>query len=206
MELELALRHPRSADELRHAISSAAEETERLGRLAEDLLLIARADQGQLPMRATTVDVPELLSRAIRGVLCPDGRQLTVDADGVRWLSADPQRLEQALRNLVDNALRHGAGDVSLTAVTVPTGIELHVRDRGAGFPADFLPRAFERFSRADDSRRGGGAGLGLSIVAAVAAAHGGTAGVANPSGGGADVWLTLPHQPPEPTSGVSAS
>jgi signal transduction histidine kinase len=96
--------------------------------------------------------------------------------------------------------------DVSLTAVTVPTGIELHVRDRGAGFPADFLPRAFERFSRADDSRRGGGAGLGLSIVAAVAAAHGGTAGVANPSGGGADVWLTLPHQPPEPTSGVSAS
>jgi signal transduction histidine kinase len=71
--------------------------------------------------------------------------------------------------------------------------VALHVRDGGPGFPAEFLPAAFERFTRGDPARSRGGAGLGLSIVAAIAAAHGGTAGARNLDAGGADVWIELP-------------
>ncbi|MDQ6934363.1 MAG: ATP-binding protein [Actinomycetota bacterium] len=196
-ELELALRRPRSAEDLRMAVESAAEETERLSRLADDLLLIARADQGKLPVRMAAIDLGELMARVMRGISWPLGRQVAVDYGGVRQMTGDALRIEQALRNLLDNALRHGAGDVSLTAVAVTGGVELHVRDHGPGMPVEFVPRAFERFSRADDSRGPHGAGLGLSIVQAVAVAHGGTATAANMTSGGADVWLTIPDQDP---------
>jgi signal transduction histidine kinase len=83
--------------------------------------------------------------------------------------------------------------------VAAPGIVELHVRDQGLGFPADFIPHAFERFSRPDSSRTGHGDGLGLSIAQAIAVAHGGSASAGNRDGGGADVWLTLPHQPSQP-------
>jgi signal transduction histidine kinase len=107
-------------------------------------------------------------------------------------LDADPVRLEQALGNLVENALAYGAGAVELSARPVNGHVELHVTDEGNGFPADFTARAFDRFSRADESRGRGGSGLGLAIVQAIAKAHGGTARVANRERGGADVWLSL--------------
>ena len=88
---------------------------------------------------------------------------------------ADPDRLRQALDNLVENALRHGAGAVRLGARAADDGVEVHVRDEGDGFAPGFLPRAFDRFARGG-GERGPGSGLGLSIVAAVAAAHGGSA------------------------------
>jgi signal transduction histidine kinase len=72
--------------------------------------------------------------------------------------------------------------------------VELHVRDDGGGFPATYLPRAFERFSRADDARSGPGSGLGLAIVQAIARAHGGSAVATNRAGGGSDVWVALPR------------
>ena len=89
-------------------------------------------------------------------------------------LNVDRLRIEQALGNLVENALRYGGGTVRLAGDTQI----LRVSDEGPGFPAGFAPRAFERFSRADESRGTGGAGLGLAIVAAVAEAHGGAASV----------------------------
>jgi signal transduction histidine kinase len=92
---------------------------------------------------------------------------------------------------LIENSLRHGAGPIELRALLAPSGVELHVRDRGPGFSDEFLDRAFERFARANRSR-GGGAGLGLPIVLAIARAHGGEAAVANRPGGGADAWLAL--------------
>jgi signal transduction histidine kinase len=95
---------------------------------------------------------------------------------------------------MVDNALRHGEGDVVLSAAHDDGHVALHVRDRGPGFPADFLPSAFERFSRADEARSRGGTGLGLAITSAVARAHGGAAHASNRDEGGADVWLELPH------------
>jgi len=194
-ELELALRRPRSAAELEQALRSAADETERLSRLAEDLLLIARSDEGVLPVRRERLSAHELLSHVAErfGARAERlGRSVSVDGDDDTLLDADPVRLEQAIGNLVDNALTHGAGDVRLTVVHAPGRVELHVTDGGAGFAPDFVGRAFDRFSRADDARSSGGTGLGLAIVELIAAAHGGAAGVANREGGGADAWIAL--------------
>lgn len=194
-ELELALRHRRSAGELEGALRSAAEDTERLSRLAEDLLLIARADQGQLPIRTEPVDVAPLLrevaERFREGALA-EGRTVEAAATALA-VEADPERLRQALANLVQNALLHGAGRVVLSAKTQDGLVELHVADEGRGFPEPFLGRAFDRFSRGDEARPSGGTGLGLAIVALIAAAHGGGAGAANRDGGGADVWISVP-------------
>jgi heavy metal sensor kinase len=195
-ELELALRRPRSHAELERAVRSAAEETERLTRLAEDLLLIARSDQGELPVRREFVPARELLERvAARYERSVEerGRTIAVTGPDDVFLDADPARVEQAIGNLVDNALVHGAGAVVLFVRRAEDGAELHVADDGPGFPPNFAARAFDRFSRADDARSPGGAGLGLPIAELIALAHGGRAAAANRAGGGADVWITLP-------------
>jgi two-component system OmpR family sensor kinase len=189
-ELELALRHPRSGEEREQALRSAADETDRLIRLAEDLLVLARSDQGRLVLRREPVPVAELLGNVARRF----GEPVTARPapDGLT-LIGDEVHLEQALGNLVDNALRHGARAVELTAVPENGAVELHVLDDGPGFPPEFLPRAFERFSRPDEARSGAGAGLGLALAQAIAVAHGGSAAAANRSGRGADVWLAIP-------------
>jgi signal transduction histidine kinase len=195
-ELEVALRHPRSRDELERALRSAAEDAERLSRLAEDLLLFARSDEGRLPVRCVEVCAKKLLddvaarfwSRAREA-----DRALRVDVSGDPKVDADPARIEQALGNLVANALAYGAGAVVLSARAEDGRVELHVTDEGPGVPPDFLPRAFDRFSRADEARGGGGTGLGLAIVDLIARAHNGRAGLANRPGAGADAWISLP-------------
>jgi signal transduction histidine kinase len=194
-ELELALRGEHTREELEDALRSAAEESERLSRLAEDLLVIARSDQGRLPVRPERIEAGEMLTRVagrFRTRARAEGRPLAPDPSPGVTLQADPARIEQALANLVDNALHHGEGTVRLSARTVDGQVELHVSDEGPGFPPDFLPRAFERFTRADEARTRGGTGLGLAIAAAIAAAHGGTAHAAN-GALGADVWISLP-------------
>jgi heavy metal sensor kinase len=195
-ELELALRGERDRDELEAAVRSAAEETDRLSALAEDLLVIARADQGQLPVRRQALhadDLLETLARRFATRSHAEGRPLHAEpAPGVE-LEGDRVRLEQALANMVENALRYGRGPVTLSANAADGHVRLHVRDGGPGFPPEFLPSAFERFTRADEARSRGGTGLGLAITAAIATAHGGSAHAANREGGGADVWLELP-------------
>jgi signal transduction histidine kinase len=192
-ELELALRGRHTRPELEAALRSAAEETERLSRLADDLLVIARSDQGRLPMRPEDVQAGELLERVagrFETRARAEGRPLEAAAAPGVALRADPARLEQALANMVDNALTHGQGTVSLSAQQANGSVELHVRDEGEGFPAEFLPQAFERFTRA--ARAGAGTGLGLAIAQAIAEAHGGSAHAANtPSA--TDVWIALP-------------
>jgi signal transduction histidine kinase len=195
-ELDLALSRPRSPAELRTALTSGAEETDRLIQLAEDLLTIAQIDQGQLPVKLGPTDLGELLNGVARRFSRraeEGGRAVEVRVEPGLELAGDRMRLDQALGSLLDNALRYGSGPVSLTAVGGDGSVELHVLDRGPGFAEDFLGRAFERFSRADASRRDGGSGLGLSIVASIARAHRGEAHAGNREGGGADVWLTLP-------------
>jgi signal transduction histidine kinase len=193
-ELELALRRPRSEEELRRALRSALDETERLSRLADDLLLLARAEQGPMPVRREPVELDPLLETVARRFDARDdqaGRAVSAEPSHLA-VDADPTRIRQALDNLVANALTYGDGDVTLLAREESFVIELHVLDRGAGFDDAFLARAFDRFSRADEARGRGGAGLGLSIVELIADAHGGTAGARNRQGGGADVWITI--------------
>ncbi len=196
-ELELALRRPRTAQELEAAVRSAADETERLSRLADDLLLIARAEQGPLPLRRDRTDADDLLGEvATRFSTRAAALKRSVWArEAAAVLVGDRDRLEQALSNLVDNALAYGAGDVELYLAEHDGTVELHVADHGPGFQPEFLGRAFDRFSRADEARSQGGAGLGLSIVSLIAQAHGGSARACNRPGGGADVWLDLPTQ-----------
>ena len=106
---------------------------------------------------------------------------------------ADPGRVQQAVGNLIDNTLRYGAGTITLGARPAGDRVEIHVADEGAGFSDWLLPRAFDRFSRADPARQRGGVGLGLAVVQMIAQAHGGRAGARNLPAGGADVWLSLP-------------
>jgi signal transduction histidine kinase len=112
-------------------------------------------------------------------------------------LRGDPLRLEQALGNLVENALRYGSGTIRLIAAEQDTALEIHVTDERDGLPAAFAPRAFERFSRADEARSSSGAGLGLAIVRAIADAHGATVAATNLPEGGADICLRFPIDDP---------
>lgn len=195
-ELELAQRQAETTEELRAAIRRSSQEADRLTQLAEALLLIARADRGRLPLRLESVEVESLF-----GSICNRfewraaelGKTLrSAPTNGLR-VAADPIRLEQALGNLVDNALRYGGDRVTLEARRHAGNVELHVRDSGLGLPADFLPRAFDRFARADAARGRGGSGLGLSIVKTIAESHAGTAHIAKATTGGADAWMSIP-------------
>ena len=202
-ELELASRPGRTPPELRDAVAHAAEEAGRLSRLADDLLLLSRSDQGHLVADHELTRVRAVLAESARhcveraralGVTC------RVDAPGDLLWEVDPRRVRQALDNLVDNALRFAPSgtEVVLAARVERTELVVTVVDAGQGFPAEYLPHAFERFRRPDASRSRshGGAGLGLSIVAAIAAAHGGSAEAANRPEGGAVVTLRLPSRP----------
>jgi two-component system OmpR family sensor kinase len=195
-ELELALRRPRSEAELEAALRSAAAEADRLARIADDLLTLARCDRGQLSLAGEPLGVRELLERVtarLSALVAARGRAVAVAAPDTLAVTGDRLLLEQALGNLLENALRHGAGDVRLSAQARDGWVELHVTDGGAGFAVEFLPRAFDRFSRADEARTSEGAGLGLTIAAAIAAAHDGSIHADNRDSGGADVWLSLP-------------
>jgi signal transduction histidine kinase len=195
-ELELALRYGKSPEELREAIASAIDEVDRLIQLAEDLLVVARSEQGklalelrQVPLAAVFDDVRERFGARASAA----GRSLVVEAPDDPRVDADRLRLEQALTNLVDNALRYGGGEIRLRVGRNDGLLELHVEDGGPGFPPEFIEHAFERFSRADSARGNSGTGLGLAIVEAIARAHRGSARASNRPGGGADVWIELP-------------
>lgn len=193
-ELELIARERPDGEKLQTAIGSAVDETDRLARIVADLMTLARAEDEQLALRRGDVPAKELLRSAAErspagevriSIRVPDGTVLDIDRD----------RIALALDNLVTNALRHTRSRVELVAVQRDQAVELHVTDDGPGFPEDFLPRAWDRFARADAGRTEAGSGLGLSIVRTIAELHGGSAHARNlPDRGGADVWMTLPH------------
>ncbi|MDQ8044038.1 MAG: ATP-binding protein [Solirubrobacteraceae bacterium] len=188
MRIEVALQRPDDLDTLRAALESAQGDVRRLGRLADDLLLLARADQGEVPLRLGAIDAREVVDGTIDhavaiGLVDRDRIDVRVPAAGGPVLHADPERAQQVLLNLVANAVRHGAGTVVIDAHGTAAGeVELTVCDDGPGVPEAFLPRAFERFSQATVS--GEGAGLGLAISDALMQAQGGRVTLANRDGG----------------------
>ena len=193
-ELESALRRAPADPELREPLVAAVEECDRLSQLAVDLLVLARSGDGALAVRPRPLDAAELLGHVrtrFAARAAERGRELLVDAPAGLEVDADELRISQALGNLVDNALRHGAGTITLRAASAARAVELEVADDGPGFGPELAGRAFERFARGDEARSRGGAGLGLAIVRAIAEAHGGTAELA----GGAAVRVRLPSQ-----------
>jgi two-component system OmpR family sensor kinase len=171
------------------------DEAKRMGRLVEDLLLLARLDQAPEPERRP-VDLAVLAADACSDAVAaePD-RPVTLSAPTPVMVEGDEGHLRQAIANLVTNALRHTAGG---TAIEVAAGVDggravVSVRDHGEGLGEEALAHGFDRFWQADRARAGQGAGLGLAIVAAIAAEHGGTASAGNADGGGALFTLALP-------------
>jgi signal transduction histidine kinase len=193
-EIELALAGDRSPQELRAALASAREETDRLARLADDLLVLARADEGGLPIHpepVAAIEVLEAVAARFAARAAEEGRSVEVDAEPGATLIADRLRVEQAVTNRVDNALRHGAGPVVVRARRAGDAIELSVEDAGHGVPPGDAEEVFGRFVRGA-SADGQGAGLGLAIVRAIARAHGGDARLDATPGGAAAV-ISLP-------------
>ena len=175
-ELEVAGRPMRTTGEMREAIASAAEETDRLVELAEQLLVIARLEDGKLPVHRAPLETLMILkgiADRFTSRFAAAGRELRIASPPGLMIDADELRLEQAIGNLLENALRHADGTVNLTAdASAPGIVRISVRDHGNGVPPAFLKEAFERFSRADTGRTRGGSGLGLAIVQAIAQAH----------------------------------
>lgn len=207
-ELELAGRPGRSRQALESAVTAAVTDTDRLIRMAEDLLLLAGAEERSAFLRLQPVEISSVLSAAVDGLAGrAQDRGVTIEVVTASKLAAqaDPDRLRQAADNLITNAIRHTppgssvevSGHASIAARR--RTVTIQVRDHGPGFPPNFLPHVFERFRRADPARSSGsgGSGLGLAIVASIAEAHGGQATAANHPEGGACVRLDLPSDGP---------
>ena len=192
-ELDVALHQPRPATELTATLRSVDTEVQRLIDLTNALLDLEELG-GAEHLTRSPVDLPELVAAAVnphRAAAAREGRTLHIDAiPGA--VDVDAGWIRPAIGNLVDNALRHSRGDVRVSATTHEGNLRLTVTDEGPGFPADFLPKAFDRFARAEASRTSLGSGLGLAFVAAVAASHGGTAHAENTEHGAA-ITLDIP-------------
>lgn len=191
-ELELALARPGDHDEVVAALESALDETLRLGRLADDLLVLARSRTGELALHPRTVELGAAASRVAR--LLDEGVPVDVLGSARAWV--DPDRVEQILLNLVTNAKRYASARVEVIVRELDQGAELTVVDDGPGFPPSMLPVTFERFVRPDGARGRvtGGTGLGLSIAATLARSQGATIEAGNgASAGGAWVRLVFP-------------
>jgi signal transduction histidine kinase len=193
-QLEAAVRSPDLGPEARASIVGAIEECDGLAALAEDLLVLTRAAEGELPVQRQPLPAREILCGVrdrFADRAADRGRTIRVEAENGLVVGADPLRMRQALGNLVDNALRHGDGDVVLRAGERADGAEVSVSDSGLGFDPAIIETALERFTRGDRARSRGGAGLGLAIVRAVLEAHGGSVEIVD--GAGATVRLRLP-------------
>lgn len=205
-ELEASLQGGSYGPDAGAAMRAAVEELDSLGQLADDLLVVARGGEGGLDLLLEPVPVRPLLDGVRDRFVdraAARGRAIAVvvDAEGIGGAAAaglgglvvrgDRARLRQALGNLVDNALRHGDGLVTLHAARYDGVVTLAVSDEGPGFGPDIAGRAFDRFARADEARGRAGAGLGLAIVRTLAEAHGGQAAIVD--GGAATVRITLP-------------
>ncbi|MFL5427968.1 MAG: sensor histidine kinase [Myxococcales bacterium] len=201
-ESEVALRRKRSEAELRAALTVVKEEAERSARLLEALLALARADAGTLLSSKTKLPVAGLVESSVsraRDRASHDGLvEIRVDRGSTSaFVEGNAALLSRALENLLDNAIRHAATQVTVTVASDGTLARVRVDDDGPGVPAHLMPALFERFARGDSARAAGGFGLGLSIARAIAQAHGGSV-VLLPSSAGASFELALPEALPE--------
>ncbi|BDU73156.1 sensor histidine kinase [Mesoterricola silvestris] len=201
--IEVLLDQPRTVEEHRKGLESLGEEVDRLHRIVEDLLLLARADTGRLSMCRETVELGKLTS-AIAETFEPRaleaGIVMNVRTLGDARVLGDERWLTQLVINLLDNALKFtpGGGAIDLDVETGEGWVRLTVSDTGPGIPECDLVRVFERFYQSDPSRsreHQSGAGLGLAIAAWITQNHGGTIRAANCPGGGARLEVRLPLQ-----------
>jgi two-component system OmpR family sensor kinase len=187
------------ASEMRRVERLVQAEIARISRLVDDLLLLAKTEQGEF-LRIEPIDLPGFVDDLWHATTLLANRHFQLDPVPAGTLLADPDRLAQALRNLLANAIEHtapGQGRVHLQVRRVANdSVQFAVEDDGPGIPQDQRERIFDRFHRTDAARdrASGGTGLGLAIVDAIAKAHGGRASASQSLAGGARVDLELPH------------
>ena len=199
-QLEVLASQPNpSGEEVRRVERLVQAEIARIGRLVDDLLLLAKAEQTQF-LRIESIDLPAYVRELWDGVSLLARRRFELGQVPAGTLRADPDRLAQALRNLLTNAIDHTAPEHGLVRMRVETAPNDHVRflveDDGPGIPIDQLEHVFDRFHRTDAARdrASGGTGLGLAIVRAITEAHGGRVLAESASAGGARIALELAH------------
>jgi len=179
LELEGIVQHPRLPGEIADQIGSALEETHRLSRIVENLLIISRLDAGEARIEKVRLDLGELAdSTADQMRLLAEEKSVSLHCDVNQdvWIEGDQARLKQVIVNLTDNAIKYtpAGGRVTIAVRANEGGALLEVADTGVGISLEALPHVFERFYRADKarSRDSGGAGLGLAIVKSICSAH----------------------------------
>ena len=194
----------KSTDAYRKTLRSIDSAADRMSRIVQDLLFLARSDAGQLPLSQNLISVDSVLQRVIEtlpehGDHADEPRVTLEITNESLCVRGDIHHLSRALGNLVENALRHtppdGVVSLSVQAVADPALVLITVQDTGEGIAPEYLPRLFERFYRADEGRARprGSTGLGLAIVKTIIESHGGAIGIQSTVGQGTTVTVTLP-------------
>jgi two-component system, OmpR family, sensor kinase len=198
-ELDVSLRGDEMSADARGVLESVREEVDRMSRTVDNLLTLAQVDEGRLELLTAQVDLAEALDAAARPLLplaVAKGVALQVEGDGLT-AKADPQRLNQALTNLIENAIKFtpAGGEVRVSAWRAGGEVGVTVADDGPGVPPEAREHLFDRFYRVDSARRRdvGGSGLGLAICREIAVAHGGHVWVESEEGRGSAFSLALP-------------
>src|SRR5438309_5927169 len=197
-EAQVALTRDRTPDEYREVIESTIAECERLSRIVDNLLFVARVDAAREPIERKQFDGRAALEKiATFYQTIAEDRHVTINCTGEGEIYGDPVLLSRAVSNLVDNALRFtpDGGAIQLSIAARPTHSEVTVADSGCGIPSEHLPRVFDRFYRIDSSRSSDGAGLGLALVKSIVDLHGGSAKIESTVNRGTTVILTFPNK-----------
>jgi len=189
-------------DQKKMMLRTVNADADRLTRLIAELLDVARIDTGRLPLYPRPLDFAAAVNRVVDSVRAGTGREVAFDVIGdLPTVSADPDKLAQVITNLVDNAIRHGAGQVTLTAAPIEAGqpyagVLLHVDDEGDGISPDIRSRVFTKFWKHGTR---GGSGLGMYIVHGLVGAHGGSVDIDESPAGGARVSVRWPEHDRRP-------
>jgi len=198
--VEIALQKPRGVDEYRNVLASLGEQCERVTALVNGLLLLARADAGEVLIRREAVDLAALaceVGEMFDPLAEEKGIQLVTHTSSPVTVTGDPSRLRQLVTNLLDNAVRftEPGGSVTLRVDRIADRAMLRVKDSGIGIPAMHLPHIFERFYQADAARSSGACGLGLSICRWIVKVHGGTIEADSRETKGTEFTVILPME-----------
>ena len=198
-EAQVALTRERTAAEYRETLESTVAECERLSRIVDNLLFVARVDAAREPIARKRFYARAAVEKiAAFYQTIADDHHVTISCSGNGEVYADPDLFERALANLLDNALRFTPenGSIQITLSDHEADFEVAVSDSGCGIAPQHLPRVFDRFYRAESSRSSDGAGLGLALVKSIVDLHGGSATIQSEIGSGTTVTLRFPNQP----------
>jgi heavy metal sensor kinase len=201
VELDVSLRDGHRTAAERQVLKSVREDVDRMSRTIDNLITLARADEGRLDLLSAEVDLDQALdeaARPLRALAEAKRVRLVITGEPCR-ARGDEQRLQHALANLIENAIKFTppGGEVTLSSWRRGPEVGVTVSDTGPGIPAEARPRVFDRFYRVDRSRsrESGGSGLGLAICREIATAHGGRVWVESEEGKGSAFSLALPAE-----------